>query len=162
MSSCASPSSAAVRATAQDREAAQQMGVDVNAVNRTVFAIASALGALSGLLVGMYYNHIDPAMSFQATLKGVVAQVIGGVGNVPGAILGGALLGLVESYGIAAFGTTYRNLFAFVLLVVFLLWFPNGLFGPRSASHAEPLTGTFVAPSKPVRTPAWLVYAATA
>ena len=64
-----------MRATAQDRDAAQQMGVDVNAVNRTVFAIASALGGVSGLLVGMYYNYIDPAMSFQATLKGVVAQV---------------------------------------------------------------------------------------
>jgi branched-chain amino acid transport system permease protein len=147
----------AVRATAQDRDAALQMGVNVNAVNSAVFAIASALGGLGGLLVGMYYNHIDPAMSFQATLKGVVAQVIGGVGNVPGAILGGALLGLVESYGIAAFGTTYRNLFAFVLLVVFLLWFPNGLFGARSAIHTEPLTGTFVAPSRPVRVPGWLV-----
>ena len=58
-----------------------------------------------------------PAMSFQATLKGVVAQVIGGVGNVPGAIVGSLLLGLIESYGIALFGTTYRNLFAFVLLI---------------------------------------------
>ena len=65
----------------------------------------------------MYYNHIDPAMSFQATLKGVVAQVIGGIGNVPGAIVGGLLLGLIESYGVALFGTTYRNLFAFVLLI---------------------------------------------
>ena len=100
----------AVRATAQDRDAARQMGVNVDAVNSAVFGIASALGGLSGLLVGMYYNHIDPAMSFQATLKGVVAQVIGGVGNVPGAIVGSLLLGLVESYGIALLGTTYRNL----------------------------------------------------
>ena len=84
----------AVRATAQDRDAAQQMGVNVDAVNSAVFAIASALGGVSGLLVGMYYNHIDPAMSFQATLKGVVAVVIGGVGNVPGAIVGSLLLGL--------------------------------------------------------------------
>jgi adenylate cyclase len=60
------------------------MGVDVDTVNSAVFAIASALGGLSGLLVGMYYNHIDPAMSFQATLKGVVAQVIGGVGSKAG------------------------------------------------------------------------------
>ncbi len=83
----------AVRATAQDSEAARQMGVDTDAVNRTVFAIAAALGGLSGLLVGMYYNHIDTAMSFQATLKGVVAQVIGGMGNVPGAIAGVAAAG---------------------------------------------------------------------
>ena len=152
----------AVRATAQDREAAQQMGVDVDAVNSVVFAIASALGGLSGLLVGMYYNHIDPGMSFQATLKGVVAQVIGGVGNVPGAIVGSLLLGLIESYGIALFGTTYRNLFAFVLLIGFLLWLPNGLFGGRSALPTEPLTGSFIAPSRPVRVPRWVVWALAA
>ena len=144
----------AVRATAQDRDAAQQMGVDVNAVNSTVFAIASGLGAVSGLLVGMYYNYIDPAMSFQATLKGVVAQVIGGVGNVPGAIAGGVLLGLVESYGIALFGTSYRNLFAFVLLVVFLVLRPNGLFAGKRQAPPEPMTGTFIAPSKPFNVPA--------
>ncbi len=139
----------AVRATAQDRDAAQQMGVDVNAVNRTVFAIASGLGAVAGLLVGMYYNYIDPAMSFQATLKGVVAQVVGGVGNVPGAIAGSLLLGLVESYGIALFGTSYRNLFAFVLLIVVLVLRPNGLFASARQTPPEPMTGTFIAPSKP-------------
>ena len=89
----------AVRATALDRDAAQQMGVDTDAVNRTVFAIAAALGGLSGMMVGMYFNHIDPAMSFQATLKGVVAQVIGGMGNVPGAIFGSLLLGLDRKLG---------------------------------------------------------------
>ena len=140
----------AVRATAQDRDAAQQMGVDVNAVNRTVFAIASGLGAVSGLLVGMYYNYIDTAMSFQATLKGVVAQVVGGVGNVPGAIAGSLLLGLVESYGIALFGTSYRNLFAFVLLVIVLVLRPNGLFATGRRTPPEPMTGTFIAPSRPL------------
>ncbi|MFI4998700.1 MAG: ABC transporter permease [Reyranellales bacterium] len=155
----------AVRATAQDRDAAQQMGVDVNAVNRIVFAIASGLGALSGLLVGMYYNYIDPSMSFQATLKGVVAQVVGGVGNVPGAIAGSLLLGLVESYGIALFGTSYRNLFAFVLLVAVLVWRPNGLFASRRQTPPEPMTGTFIAPSKPVAIPGpalWAVASAAA
>ena len=146
----------AVRATAQDREAAQQMGVDVDAVDRTVFAVASALGGLSGLLVGMYYNDISPAMSFQATLKGVVAQVIGGVGNVPGAIFGSLFLGLTESYGIALFGTSYRNLFAYVILILVLIFWPNGLFGGRRAAAPEPLTGTFIAPSRPVRLPVWL------
>ena len=147
----------AIRATAQDREAAQQMGVYVDFVDGTVFAVASALGGLSGLLVGMYYNNISPAMSFQATLKGVVAQVIGGVGNVPGAILGSVFLGLVESYGIALFGTSYRNLFAFVILICVLICWPNGLFGGRRALAPEPLTGTFIAPTRPVALPAWLV-----
>jgi branched-chain amino acid transport system permease protein len=143
----------AVRATAQDRDAAQQMGVSIHAVNQAVFAIASALGGLSGVLVGMYYNNISPAMSFQATLKGVVAVVIGGVGNVPGAIAGSLLLGLTESYGVALFGTPYRNLFAFLLLVLVLVWRPNGLFGGATRTPPEPMTGTFIAPSRPVRVP---------
>jgi branched-chain amino acid transport system permease protein len=147
----------AVRATAQDRDAARQMGVNVDAVNSAVFAIASALGGVSGLLVGMYYNHIDPAMSFQATLKGVVAVVIGGVGNVPGAIVGSLILGLTESYGIALFGTTYRNLFAFALLILFLVLRPNGLFGGRKTIEAEPLTGSFVAPSGAIKVPPSIV-----
>jgi branched-chain amino acid transport system permease protein len=134
------------------------MGVNVNAVSSAVFAIASALGGVGGLLVGMYYNHIDPAMSFQATLKGVVAQGIGGVGNVPGAIFGSLLLGLVESYGIALFGTTYRNLFAFVLLIIFLLWLSNGLLGGRSTVHVEPLVGSFIAPGRPIRLPRWAIW----
>jgi branched-chain amino acid transport system permease protein len=146
----------AVRASAQDRDAAQQMGINSNAVNQAVFAIASALGGLSGLLVGMYYNNISPAMSFQATLKGVVAVVIGGLGNVPGAIVGSLLLGLTESWGVALFGTPYRNLFAFVLLIAVLVWRPEGLFGRRRATPPEPLTGTFIAPSRPLRVPPWL------
>ncbi|NMV41781.1 ABC transporter permease [Ralstonia insidiosa] len=146
----------AVRATAQDRDAARQMGVSTHAVNQAVFAIASALGGLSGLLVGMYYNNISPAMSFQATLKGVVAVVIGGVGNVPGAIAGSLLLGLTESYGVALFGTPYRNLFAFLLLLGVLAWRPNGLFARKPALPPEPLTGTFIAPSRPIHVPRWV------
>ena len=149
----------AVRATAQDSDAARQMGVDTDKVNRTVFAIAAALGGLSGLLVGMYYNHIDTAMSFQATLKGVVAQVLGGMGNVPGAIAGSLLLGLTESYGVALFGSSYRNLFAFVLLLLVLVLRPNGLFAARRAAPPEPLTGTFIAPSRPWNVPRWAVAA---
>ncbi|KMW46530.1 ABC transporter permease [Ralstonia insidiosa] len=146
----------AVRATAQDRDAARQMGVSTHAVNQAVFAIASALGGLSGLLVGMYYNNISPAMSFQATLKGVVAVVIGGGGNVPGAIAGSLLLGLTESYGVALFGTPYRNLFAFLLLLGVLAWRPNGLFARKPALPPEPMTGTFIAPSRPIQVPRWV------
>ena len=150
----------AVRATAQDSEAARQMGVDTDAVNRTVFAIAAGLGGLSGLLVGMYYNHIDTAMSFQATLKGIVAQVIGGMGNVPGAIGGAMLLGLTESFGVGLFGSSYRNLFAFVLLLIMLVLRPNGLFAGRRSAPPEPLTGTFIAPSRPWNIPRPAVVAA--
>jgi branched-chain amino acid transport system permease protein len=149
----------AVRATAQDPEAAAQMGVDTDAVNAAVFAVASALGGLGGLLVGMYYNHIDPGMSFNAMVKGIVATVIGGVGNVPGAIFGGLALGLTESYGIALFGAAYRDLFAFVFLIAALLFRPEGLFSKRSTSP-EPMTGTFLAPSRPINIPSPVIWAA--
>jgi branched-chain amino acid transport system permease protein len=152
----------AVRATALDRDAAQQCGVDVNRVNATVFAIAAALGGVSGFLVGMYYNSIDPYMGFQAGLKGIVGTMIGGMGNVPGAIAGSLLLGLTESYGIAAFGTSYRNLFAFVVLILVLVLKPNGIFTRGRAVPPEPLTGTFIAPSAPLRVPPWLVVALAA
>lgn len=144
----------AVRATAQDHDAAQQMGVDVNRVNMTVFGIASALGGIAGLLVGMYYNNIDPNASFQVMLKGMVAIVIGGMANVPGAIGGGLILGLTESYGIGLFGASYRNLFAFVLLIVILLMKPNGVFSRGRQFEAEPMTGTFISRSKPLHVPA--------
>ncbi len=151
----------AVRATALDRDAAQQCGVDVNRVNSVVFAIAAALGGVSGLLVGMYYNSIDPYMGYHAGLKGIVAQMIGGMGNVPGAIAGSLLLGLIESYGIAAFGTSYRNLFAFVVMILILVLKPNGIFSRGRSLPPEPLTGTFIAPSAPVRIP-WGVVAVLA
>ena len=151
----------AVRAVAQDRDAALQMGVDADRVNSTVFAIAGALGAVAGILVGLYYNHIDPGMSFNATLKGVVAQVIGGMGSIPGAVAGGLILGLAESFGVAAFGSAARNLFAFALLLLFLVARPEGLFSRRGTAP-EPLTGSFVAPSRPVRIPPWTVAAAFA
>jgi len=147
----------AVRATALDRDAAQQCGVDVNRVNSAVFAVAAALGGVSGLLVGMYYNNIDPNMGYHAGLKGIVAQLIGGMGNVPGAIAGSLLLGLIESYGIAVFGTSYRNLFAFVMMILILVLKPNGLFSRERRLPAEPLTGTFIAPSAPVRFPRGVV-----
>lgn len=143
----------AVRATAQDRDAALQMGVNIHAVNQTVFAIASGLGGLSGLLVGMYYNNISPAMGFQATLKGFVAELIGGAGNLPGAIAGSLLLGLTESYGVAILGTSYRNLFAYLILIAILVWRPNGIFTKNRQLPPEPMTGSFIAPSRPVRVP---------
>ena len=101
-------------------------------------------------------------MSLHATLKGVVAEVVGGAGNVPGAVVGSLLLGLVESYGVAVFGTSYRNLFAFLLLIVVLVFRPNGLFASAKQAPPEPLTGTFIAPSRPVRIPRWALLVAFA
>jgi branched-chain amino acid transport system permease protein len=149
----------AVRATAQDPDAARQMGVDIDRVNVAVFAIASALGGVGGLMVGLFYHSIDITMSFDATLKGMVAMLIGGLGNVPGAIAGGLILGLSESYGVALFGTSYRNLFAFVLMILILVAAPNGLFSWRRELPPEPMTGTFLAPSRPLGLPRGALYA---
>ncbi len=143
----------ALRAAAQDREAAQQMGVDTDRANMLAFAVASALGGVAGVLVGMYFNSVYTSMSFQATIKGFVANLLGGLGSVSGAILGGILLGLIESYGVALFGASYRNLFSYAMLVLVLVFLPQGLFGARRALPPEPLTGTFVPSGGRVRLP---------
>lgn len=147
----------AIRATAQDREAAEQMGVDVNAVNQITFAIASVLGGIAGLLVGIYFQTVYPTMSFTWGIKGFAAVLLGGLGNVPGAIAGGLILGLVESYGVAILGPSYRNLFAFVILIAVLVWRPTGLFSKKRGAPPEPLTGTFVPNKKTVPIPNWLI-----
>ncbi len=145
----------ALRATAQDRDAAQQMGVDVNQVNQAAFALAAILGGIAGMLIGLYFNTVYPTMSFQAGLKGFAANLLGGLGNIPGSIIGGLILGLVESYGVALFGATYRHLFAFVILIAVLVMRPNGLFSRKRQAPPEPLTGTFIANNKPVTLPIW-------
>ncbi len=149
----------AVRATAQDREAAQQMGVDVHRVNLVTFAVASALGGVAGALVGMYFSSVYPTMGFQATLKGFAAALLGGMGSIPGAIVGSLILGLIESFGVAAFGASYRNLFAFAILIGVLVFRPSGLFGDRRGLPPEPMTGTFIATGRPVRLPPWALWA---
>lgn len=149
----------ALRATSQDRDAAQQMGVEVNQTNQLAFAIASILGGIAGMLVGIYFNTVYPTMSFQAGLKGFAATLLGGLGNVPGAVVGGLLLGLIESYGVAAFGATYRNLFAFIILIAVLLWRPNGIFTRRRQAPPEPLTGTFISSQRPITLPFWGIIA---
>jgi branched-chain amino acid transport system permease protein len=150
----------ALRATAQDREAALQMGVDVNAVNQVAFAIAGMLGGIAGLLVGMYFQTVYPTMSSQAVLKGFAANLIGGVGNIPGALVGGLLLGLIESYGVALFGSSYRSLFAFVVLIATLILRPNGLFNRNHQPPPEPMTGTFIPNQRRLQIPRWILWTA--
>ncbi len=120
----------AMRATAQDKETAQLMGIKIDQVISFTFAIGSALGGAAGVLVGIYFSSVDPMMGFFPGLKGFVAAVLGGIGNIPGAMLGGLILGLVEMLG-AVYISSYKDAIAFAVLILILLVKPTGLLGRR-------------------------------
>lgn len=119
----------AMRATAQDGEAAAMMGVDVDRVVVSTFFIGSALGGAAGVLVGLLFTQIYHYMGFTAGLKGFTAAVLGGIGNMPGAMLGGLVLGLVESIGSGFISPRYKDGIAFAVLIALLLLRPRGLLG---------------------------------
>lgn len=123
----------AMRAVSRDYEASALMGIDVNKIVRITFAIGSALAAVGGVLWGLKYNQIQPLMGIMPGLKCFIAAVIGGIGNVKGAVVGGFMLGFVEILIVAFFPslTGYRDAFAFVLLIGILLVKPQGLFGEK-------------------------------
>jgi branched-chain amino acid transport system permease protein len=121
----------AMRAVATDREAAGMMGVDVDRVIVATFFIGSALAGAAGVLVGLAFTQVWHYMGFAAGLKGFTAAVLGGIGNIPGAMLGGLLLGLTESLAVGFISPTYKDLIAFVVLIVVLLIRPAGLLGAR-------------------------------
>jgi branched-chain amino acid transport system permease protein len=121
----------AMRAVAIDREAADMMGVDVDRVIVTTFFIGSALAGAAGVMVGLAFTSVWHYMGFTAGLKGFTAAVLGGIGNIPGAMLGGLLLGLTESLAVGFISPTYKDLIAFVVLIIVLLIRPTGLLGAR-------------------------------
>ncbi len=121
----------AMRATAQDIEAAAFMGIDVDRIIVLVFLIGSALGGAAGALVGLLFTQVDYYVGFQAGLKGFIAAVLGGIGSIPGAMVGGLLLGLVESLATTFFPATYRDVVAFLILIIVLIFRPWGLMGER-------------------------------
>jgi branched-chain amino acid transport system permease protein len=122
----------AMRATAQDREAAAMMGVDVDRVIVATFFIGSALGGAAGVLVGLMFTQVYHFMGFTAGLKGFTAAVCGGIGNIPGAMLGGLVLGIVESIGVGFISSEYKDLIAFGFLILLLLFRPQGLLGVKA------------------------------
>jgi len=119
----------AIRATAQNKEAAALMGVNINQIISATFAIGSGLGGAAGVLVGIYYNAFFPMMGFMAGLKAFTATVLGGLTSVPGAMVGGLILGVVENLGAAYISSGYRDLIAFAILILVLLIKPSGIFG---------------------------------
>ncbi|MDR3590628.1 MAG: branched-chain amino acid ABC transporter permease [Negativicutes bacterium] len=119
----------AIRATAQNKDAASLMGVNINRVISATFALGSALGGAAGVLVGMYYNAFYPMMGFTAGLKAFTATVFGGLTSVPGAVVGGLIIGVAENLGAAYISSGYRDMIAFFILILVLLVKPSGLFG---------------------------------
>lgn len=119
----------AMRAVSFDNDTARLMGIDVDRVISFTFAIGSALAAAAGVLVGIYYNSIDPLMGIMPGLKAFVAAVLGGIGILPGAMLGGVIMGVVEAMVSGFISSTFRDAAAFAILILILLFRPSGLLG---------------------------------
>ncbi|MDB5808522.1 MAG: branched-chain amino acid transporter permease [Betaproteobacteria bacterium] len=134
----------AMRATEQNAEVAGLMGVDINRIVALTFLLGSALGAIAGVMIVLYYGLGHYYMGFMLGLKAFTAAVLGGIGKIHGAMLGGLLLGLIESLASGyigdltngVFGSNYRDVFAFLVLVVVLIFRPSGLVGETSGERA--------------------------
>jgi branched-chain amino acid transport system permease protein len=127
----------AMRAVAQDRDTASLMTINVNRVISVTFFIGSALGGATGVLFMIQYGTIDPYIGFILGIKAFTAAVLGGIGNIRGAMFGGVMLGLLEMFAAAnlsiithgAMGAEYKDVFAFIILILVLIFKPEGLFG---------------------------------
>jgi branched-chain amino acid transport system permease protein len=123
----------AMRAVAENHETAALLGVDVNRVVLITFILGSGIAGIAGVLDGVKNSSISPFMGLEAAVKGLVVMLLGGLGNVPGAMVAGLMLGMIEIMSAAYIGTTMRDLFSFLILILILLYSPTGLFGTRTA-----------------------------
>jgi len=129
----------AIRAVAQDPETASLMGIPVNRVIALTFFVGGAMGGLAGVLFGLHYSLVNPYSGFAPGIKAFTAAVLGGIGNIPGAMLGGMVLGLLEAFAASylsiltngAFGAEYKDVFAFLVLILILIFRPSGLLGEK-------------------------------
>jgi branched-chain amino acid transport system permease protein len=121
----------AMRAIALDKDAASLMGINVDGVIAITFFLGAALAGAAGILGGMYYGQINYLMGFSLGLKAFTAAVLGGIGNIPGAVLGGFLLGVLESIGAGYLGSEWANVFSFGILILLLVVRPTGILGEK-------------------------------
>jgi branched-chain amino acid transport system permease protein len=126
----------AMRATAENQKVAGLMGIDINKIIAITFAIGSSLGAVAGVMVASNYGQAHYYMGFMLGLKAFTAAVMGGIGNLWGAMVGGLILGLVENVGLIFVRGDYKDIFAFVVLVLVLIFRPQGLIGEKVAERA--------------------------
>lgn len=122
----------AMRAVSHDAEAAQLMGINVDNTISATFAIGSALAGAAGVIFGVYYTKIDPLMGVIPGLKAFIAAVLGGIGSIPGAAVGGLILGVVETIVSAIGLSLWRDAAAFVILILILIFKPSGIFGKNA------------------------------
>jgi branched-chain amino acid transport system permease protein len=129
----------AIRAVAQDPNTASLMGIPVNRVIALTFFVGGAMGGLAGVLFGLHYSLVNPYSGFVPGLKAFTAAVLGGIGNIPGAMVGGMVLGILEAFAASylsiltggSFGAEYKDVFAFVALILILIFRPKGLLGEK-------------------------------
>jgi branched-chain amino acid transport system permease protein len=128
----------AMRATAQDPDTAALMGIDINRIIVITFALGGVLAGVAGVLTGMQYGAIDVHIGYIAGLKAFTAAVLGGIGNITGAMLGGFLIGIIEALGTQYLpqGSAYKDAYAFVVLILVLVFRPTGLLGESVAARA--------------------------
>ena len=126
----------AMRATAQDAEAARMMGIDVDRVIVTAFFLGSALAGAAALIFGLYYNYTSFIIGYTAGLRAFTAAVLGGIGSIPGAMVGGLLIGLIESLGGQLIAVRWTDVIIFSILVLVLVLAPSGLFGRASPTKS--------------------------
>ena len=119
----------ACRACAEDLKMTNLLGINTNGIIALTFVIGAALAAIAGVLLGMYYGVINPYIGFMAGLKAFTAAVLGGIGSIPGAVLGGLLLGVTEAITAGYFSSEYKDVVAFALLILILLFRPSGILG---------------------------------
>ncbi len=124
---------AAMRAVAIDQGAARLMGINVNRIISIVFMIGPGLGGAAGMMVGIYYGQIDFVMGWNYGLKAFTAAILGGIGNIPGAMLGGLLLGVIEAMSAAYIAAAWKDVIAFGVLICILIIRPTGILGERVA-----------------------------
>jgi branched-chain amino acid transport system permease protein len=121
-----------MRATAYDREAATMMGIDADRVIASTFFIGSVLAGAAGVMFGLYIGETYHFMGFLAGLKAFTAAVVGGIGSIPGAMVGGLLIGLTEAYATGYAGGQWSDLVVFGILILFMLLRPTGILGGRA------------------------------